>query len=111
LFCAFLLLASCSKGDADNNSPSLQTPVIAASAIIQNNAFSPATIYLKTGGSVSWTNLDRTLHAVTGQNGNFESKPLAENQSFLYKFSTPGTYLYHCPAHPNTENGKVIVTN
>ncbi|MVN22884.1 plastocyanin/azurin family copper-binding protein [Mucilaginibacter arboris] len=112
------LLIRCNKSSPNDNpspAPSPQTgaktPVVAAAAIIQNFAFVPTIVYLKAGGSVTWTNLDSAPHSVTDSAGGFDSKILAVNQTYLHRFSNPGTYTYHCAVHPSTEIAKIIVTN
>ncbi len=75
---------------------------------VQNFAFSPATITVKAGTTVRWTQKDSTTHTVTSDNGVFDSKNLAQGQTFTYTFSTPGTYNYHCSIH-SYMTGTVIV--
>jgi len=116
VFTTIFLLASCAKKNADDSpAPSSPTnnvtPVEAASVIIQNFTFTPATVYLKIGGSVTWTNLDSAPHSVTDSATNIDSKNLATNQSYLHRFPNAGTYTYHCIIHPNKEIAKVIVGN
>lgn len=98
-----------------NNSVQSPTAETASSAeevavSIQNFAFSPATLTVKTGTKVKWTNNDSSLHTITSDSGLFDSLSIAPGQSFRFTFSAPGTVSYHCSTHPSMK-GTVIVTN
>ncbi|WP_369394622.1 cupredoxin family copper-binding protein [Streptomyces sp. CG1] len=77
-------------------------PVVTDSVAINNFAFAPASITVKVGTKVTWTNQDTDAHTVTGQNnaGLLNSQPLNTGQSYSYTFTTPGTYSYLCTIHP-----------
>jgi plastocyanin len=62
--------------------------------------FSPATISVKAGSTVTWTNLDDEPHTVFSDAGLFRSSALDTKDSFSYKFDKPGTYHYLCTIHP-----------
>lgn len=86
-----------------------QTPVPGGTAVaIINFAFSPATITVSQGATVTWTNQDSTDHQIindaTGSNAEgaiFKSNPLPKGSSYSFTFTTPGTYPYHCSIHPS----------
>ncbi|MGW7008817.1 cupredoxin domain-containing protein [Streptomyces sp. NPDC054933] len=77
-------------------------PVATDSVAIKNFAFAPASITVKVGTTVTWTNQDTDAHTVTSQNnaGPLNSQPLNTGQSYSYTFTTPGTYSYLCTIHP-----------
>jgi plastocyanin len=64
-----------------------------------NFAFSPATLTVKTGTKVSWTNKDTVTHTVTADQGAFNSGLLSPGNSFSFTFTQAGTYSYHCNIH------------
>ncbi len=68
----------------------------------------PATINVKAGDSVTWTNNDRAPHTVTADNGSFDKQVAASGGSATVTFSTAGTFAYHCTIHPNM-TGTVVV--
>jgi plastocyanin len=81
-----------------------------AAVSISNFAFVPATITVKVGTRVTWTNRQTGIqHTVTANNGSFASGDLSTGSSFSYVFTKPGTYAYHCAIHPFM-TGTVIVT-
>lgn len=75
---------------------------------IEDFAFSPATIKVKKGTTVTWTNNDSVAHTVTGDNGGPDSEPIAQGSTYSYTFNETGTFDYHCKPHPSMV-GKVIV--
>lgn len=95
-------------------SPSL-TPVPARAQAeevtisIENFAFSPDTIEIPAGTTVTWTNNDRVPHTVTADDGTFDSGTLNSGTSFSFTFAEPGTYSYHCAFHTRM-TAQIIVT-
>lgn len=99
---------SCSSNKA-KVTPEPTTP--AATVSIENFAFSPATVNIKVGQSVMWTNKDSAPHTATELSSAFDSGSLATNQSFSFTFHTAGTYTYHCLIHSMMATATVVVTN
>jgi len=75
---------------------------------IDNFAFSPQRIMVKTGTTVTWTNEDDTPHKVASSTKMFTSKALDTNDSFAFTFTTPGVYEYFCSLHPYM-TGTIVV--
>jgi plastocyanin len=71
-----------------------------ASVAIQNFAFSPGSIQVDAGTTVTWTNNDQVMHTVTADDGSFDSGDIAPGGTFSMTFNTPGTFSYHCKIHP-----------
>ena len=82
-------------------------PVAPNTILIQNFAFSPATLTVASGTSVTWINKDSTGHTVVGEG--FSSSTINHGETFMNQFTAPGTYAYHCGIHP-TMAGTIIVT-
>jgi plastocyanin len=66
---------------------------------IKNLAFNPASIIIKAGQSVQWTNDDTTTHTVTSDSGVWDSGHLTPGKTFTQQFPTAGTFPYHCNIH------------
>jgi plastocyanin len=67
--------------------------------------FSPATITIKAGTTVVWTNMTGAPHTVTSDDGkSFDSgiaNPIpASGGTFKFTFNTAGSFSYHCQIHP-----------
>jgi len=75
---------------------------------IQNFAFSPATITIKAGEKVTWTNQDSIGHSATADNGSFDTGVLQQGQSGNVTFSKTGTFTYHCSVHPNMKATVIV---
>jgi len=75
-------------------------PVATNTVAIQIFAFSPATVTVKAGTTITWTNRDQDAHTVTAMSGPFQSPTLNTGQSYQYTFSTPGRFDYLCTIHP-----------
>jgi plastocyanin len=68
---------------------------------IRNFAFAPATLTVRAGTRVTWTNQDEEPHVVTSAGSQFaSSKGLDTSDSYAVTFSRPGTYAYYCSIHP-----------
>jgi nitrite reductase (NO-forming) len=83
------------------------------------NAFSPNTLTVKVGTTVTWTNQDAMLHTVTSgtaannvgtPDGLFNSGFIPEGATWSYTFTDAGEFPYFCTPHP-WMIGKVIVTS
>jgi plastocyanin len=105
-------IAACSKSDSTNTPqpPDTTPPTTAATKVsIKDFAFSPATVTIKPGESVEWTNADAAPHTATDVAGSFDSGTLATNEKFTRKFATAGTFTYHCTIHSMMATATVVV--
>jgi plastocyanin len=76
---------------------------------IDNFTFSPETLTVTAGTTVTWVNEDDIPHTVVAADKKtFRSKVLDTDDRFTVTFPTPGTYPYFCSIHPHM-TGKVIV--
>jgi plastocyanin len=77
---------------------------------IDNFSFSPATVTVPAGTSVTWVNRDDIPHTVVSTDDPrvFKSKVLDTDEKFSFTFDKPGTYSYFCSVHPKM-TGKVVV--
>lgn len=81
--------------------PQATQPSSGTQITIQNFTYQPATLQVRIGTTVTWTNQDSVQHSVTFRNGMKDSGLLSQGQSFSYTFNTPGTYQYYCSIHPS----------
>jgi plastocyanin len=66
---------------------------------IASFAFSPNSITIAPGDTVTWTNSDGTTHTVTGNNGTWGSGNLANGGTYTHQFNETGDFSYHCSIH------------
>lgn len=75
---------------------------------IDNFSFSPATLTVPVGTSVTWTNRDDIPHNVASEDHSIKSQVLDTDEKFTFTFAKPGTYSYFCSIHPKMK-GTVVV--
>ena len=94
--------------------PQAQSADVAAPAAmatevrIDNFTFSPATLTVTAGTTVTWINGDDIPHAIAAKDRSFRSKTLDTDDRFSFVFRMPGAYDYFCTLHPHMV-GKIIV--
>jgi plastocyanin len=76
---------------------------------IVNFAFTPATLTVKSGETVTFENHDSTVHSLVGVGGFFRSKPMDTDDKFSFTFDKPGEYSYFCGLHPYMKGNVVVV--
>jgi plastocyanin len=115
-----LVAAACGSSSASTPTATATGGGTAAAAVIKDFAFTPQTITVKAGTTVTWTNQDSVQHTVTsadaiGVNANvtsdFDSGLLGQGQTFSFTFTKAGTYFYLCTPHRAMPamHGEVIV--
>jgi plastocyanin len=75
---------------------------------IENFAFTPHDLTVKTGTTVTFENDDDIPHLVVATGGAFRSKALDTNDRFTFTFSSAGDFPYFCALHPHML-GKITV--
>lgn len=86
------------------NPPNSQTIVT-----ITNFSFQPASIAIKAGTTVMWTNSDPMAHTITADDGSFDSGPIAAGATFSHTFTEAGSVAYHCAIHTSM-HGSISIT-
>jgi plastocyanin len=79
-----------------------------SSVTIDNFSFSPQTLTVPVGATVTWTNRDDIPHTVVSNDGVFKSKTRDTDEKFSFTFTKAGTYPYFCSIHPKM-TGKIVV--
>jgi plastocyanin len=111
---AVLAVAGCgSSGDGASSSASsapasAATPTSGGSSAsnggstveIANFMFTPMTLTVSVGTTVTWKFDDSTAHTVAADDKSFISPPMSNGQTYTHTFSTAGTVKYHCSIHP-----------
>ena len=73
-----------------------------------NFNFTPPTLVVAPGTTVTWTNADDDVHTVVEKDRKFKSAALDTNDTFSQTFTAPGEYEYFCSLHPRMV-GKIVV--
>ncbi|MFG2129400.1 plastocyanin/azurin family copper-binding protein [Streptomyces sp. NPDC048751] len=85
--------------------PGAVPPAHAATAhqvLMSGYAFSPRSLTIAAGDTVTWTNQDQAPHDVKTTSGpaSLHSPMLNKGGTWSHTFTTPGTYGYVCTVHP-----------
>ncbi len=72
----------------------------AAADQIIDFAFSPSTMTIHVGDTVTWTNVGKAPHSATANDHSFNTGILQPGQSGSHTFTAAGTFTYYCIVHP-----------
>jgi LPXTG-motif cell wall-anchored protein len=78
------------------------------SVTITDFTFSPGTITIDQGDTVTWVNNGPTPHSATSPSGAFDTGIYPKGQSRSHTFNEAGTFAYICTPHPFMK-GTVVV--
>ena len=67
---------------------------------IYGSGFSPKSVTITAGDTITWVNKDNATHQIYGEKGDFVSPVLKENQKWSFTFQAAGTYTYKDELHP-----------
>jgi plastocyanin len=79
-----------------------------SSVAIRDFAFSPSSVTVDVGDTVTWSNQDDAPHTATGDGGSFNTGTLDKGESGSHTFQSAGSFSYICAIHPNMK-GTVVV--
>ena len=97
VLCVFLPALAAEKQEAPRHEVS-----------IESLQFKPATLTIKAGEKVIWTNNDDRDHTVIAKGGGFKSGVIHRGESFSFSFEKSGNFAYGCRLHPRMK-GMIVV--
>jgi plastocyanin len=100
--------SSSSAPKASSGGGSTSATSSSASVSMAGRAFSPGSVTIAAGGTVTFRNDDDRAHTVTANDGAFNSGPIGEGGSWKRTFKQAGTFSYLCAIHPEM-TGEVVV--
>ena len=71
-------------------------------------AFSPATLTVPVGATVTWDNVDIVGHTATSDDEVWDSDTVASGDEFSFTLDEAGTFSYFCKIHP-AMTGSIVV--
>jgi plastocyanin len=100
------------KDRGDNTAQDIRT----ASITMTTDGFSPASLSIQKGTTVTWTNTGNTPRRIaadphpehTSLQGLDSKDPIGPEATYSYTFDTPGAYQYHDHFSPTT-SGTIVV--
>jgi plastocyanin len=115
---ASALLAGCGGGGSKDKAAAPPSggsagaaPAVASARVeIASYKYKPASVTVKAGGKVTWTNSDADKHTATAKpdGATFDTDTLAQGRSRTVTLNQPGIYRYYCVYHAFMQ-GTVIV--
>jgi plastocyanin len=85
------------------------TPLAPNQIGIDNFQFSPRTLTIKAGTTITWINNDDVPHLIVNVQRAFKQSPVLDtDQRFSATLTKPGTYNYFCSLHPQMQ-GTIVV--
>lgn len=100
LTAAALGLAACGGSD-DAEQPAAAEASGSTAVAVADNSFSPASVKVAVGETVTFENEGQIAHTVTGDG--FDSGSMAPGARFTFEASEAGTFSYVCTFHPGME--------
>jgi plastocyanin len=107
---------SAASGGATSTQPTSATTTTASTAsasatsavAVADFAFKPASVTVKVGSTVVWTNGDSFAHSIHSNGGVFDEQRMNKGESAKVTFTKAGTFAYICGIH-NSMTGTVVV--
>jgi plastocyanin len=72
--------------------------------------FSPGSVTVHVGDTITWTNNGPSTHTATAHDGSFDTGQLKKGQSASHTFTHAGTVTYFCQIHPFMHGTVVVLT-
>ena len=88
--------------------PATAAPRATTDVSVVDDAFTPATVTVALGDTVTWAFNGQHTHTVTSDQGFFDSGDRLHGQTFSRTFTASGGFAYHCMHHSGM-HGKVVV--
>jgi plastocyanin len=100
LIAGALLLAACGTSTPKSSAGSSTARQSGTSITISNFMFTPMSLAVSPGATISVTNKDSATHTLTATGGQFNTGDITQNQTKTFKAPMkPGTYHYICNIH------------
>jgi plastocyanin len=104
-----LALAGCGGGGSKSDGSGGGGTAAASGAVkIVSFKYMPASITVKMGGSLKFTNADTADHTATADASGFDTGNVRRGKSVTIHLTKAGTFAYHCDFHPFMK-GTVVV--
>jgi plastocyanin len=101
-----LLVVGCA-GDVQGSGQPIATNEV---SMPRSYRFSPETIQVAAGTTVTFRNTDNFTHSVKLLDGSEPDQLVKPGESVRVTFVQPGTFKYECSLHPRDMRGTVVVT-
>jgi plastocyanin len=73
--------------------------------------FSPASVSIAVGDTVTWNNTGQAPHNATADDGSFKTPTIENGESASHTFTQAGTFSYVCTIHPNMKGTIRVISS
>jgi plastocyanin len=80
-----------------------------ATVSIGDNFYSPASVSVAVGDTVTWANNGQAQHSATANDGSFDTGVFGPGGTRSHTFNQAGTFSYFCTVHGQAQSGTVRV--
>jgi plastocyanin len=104
-------IGACSSSSSKSGATTTAAGVAGQAAVTASDSlmFSPLTVTVNAGQTVTWKNGGSIDHTVTFDSGPTFKQPLNAGTTVTRTFTTAGTFAYHCSIHGPSMHGTIIV--
>jgi plastocyanin len=100
---AALIMGALAMAESPLTAPRSAAEAAQGEVAIRLFAYTPSTLTVSKGTTVTWTNGDDITHTVTagapGQEARFEGRLAGKGAAYRHTFTEPGRYSYYCDRH------------
>ena len=99
---------------AEVSAPKQERFAAAASSLtvsIGDNFYSPASVTIDVGDTVTWTNNGQAQHSATASDGSFDTGIFGPGGSRSHTFNQAGSFDYFCSVHGTAQSGTITVAS
>ena len=107
MICLALSLAACGSDDGGTDATGGGGGAEERVEIV-GLAFSPETLTVPAGTTVTWVNSDSVSHTATSDDDVWDSGTLTSDGEFSFTLDEAGTFSYFCKIHPSM-TGSIVV--
>jgi Copper binding proteins, plastocyanin/azurin family len=73
--------------------------------------FSPTSVSIAVGDTVTWNNTGQAPHNATADDGSFKTPTIENGESASHTFTQAGTFSYICTIHPNMKGTIRVISS
>jgi plastocyanin len=89
--------------------PTVARASASATVSMGDNFYSPASVSIAVGDTVTWNNNGQAQHSATANDGSFDTGVFGPGGSRSETFTRAGTFSYFCTVHGQSQSGTVRV--
>jgi plastocyanin len=82
-----------------------------ASVTMGDLFFSPTSVSIAVGDTVTWNNTGQAPHNATADDGSFKTPTIENGESASHTFTQAGTFSYICTIHPNMKGTIRVISS